>query len=144
MLVNSGDLFEKDSIHLSTSMRLLFDGPNVNLRKLMDLPGGLVEGIPGESWHGKMQHWFPRLECLEFVLILNVPVEDDREFYEMDFEDYRDQFEERLTCFAHTWGPLNTVTEIAFEDFASRLELKSLFPNLFQMIFGNVEYHPGH
>ena len=64
---------------------------------------------------------------------------------------------QRLTCFAHTWGPLNTVTEIAFavldemgddisidekwfKDFASRLGLRSLLPNLSRMIFGNIDW----
>ncbi|KIK61089.1 hypothetical protein GYMLUDRAFT_243769 [Collybiopsis luxurians FD-317 M1] len=161
MLADEGDLLSDNSMNLSMGMRLFFDSPNVNLRRLVDLPGGLMGGQPGESWHGRMQHWFPRLEYIGFVLVLIAPVEYDGEeinFDELDFGDYREQFEEYLMCFTHTWGPLNTVTEISiavldemandisidqewFKDFAAFcLELKSSFPNLSRMMFGNVEY----
>ncbi|KIK61087.1 hypothetical protein GYMLUDRAFT_43191 [Collybiopsis luxurians FD-317 M1] len=154
------DLVNDDDMRLSAGMRLLFDSPNANLRRLIDLPSGLVEGQPGESWHGKMQHWFPQLECLELVFTVVTPKDDgdaNEEGRDPDFRDYQEQLEKSFTSFANTWGPLKTVKEMQieifdervnnvsineqwFKELASRLDLKNIFPNLSRLIFGDIEY----
>ncbi|KIK59434.1 hypothetical protein GYMLUDRAFT_97632 [Collybiopsis luxurians FD-317 M1] len=153
-------------LELSSDARLFFDGPNRNLRRLECLPSGMMKGGIGEGWHGKLQDWFPKLKALHFIILVYSPGEytplisddgDDSDPYVLDnIEENEGSFENLLQSFVDGWGPFTTLTELIIdvvgngdhkektvrktwiEDFASTLNLRSHFPNLTYMSFGNV------
>ncbi|KIK62894.1 hypothetical protein GYMLUDRAFT_242527 [Collybiopsis luxurians FD-317 M1] len=149
---------------LSKDLRLFFNGLNVNLRRLECVPDSLTREPMEPQFNGNMQHWFPKLESLDFAMNLqpekNEDSDDEGEDSDevLDPADYEDYFEDLLRSFLDTWGPFHSLTELCFraidirndeeitvrrdwlQDFAPGLNLRDHFPHLSYMSFGNVRY----
>ncbi|KAF5393373.1 hypothetical protein D9757_000500 [Collybiopsis confluens] len=155
------DFFDDESLHLAEGMRLLFDGPNGNLRRLKHLHRGLVTGQPGVKWYGRMQQWFPQLESLDFWVELqdsDVQTElANGESPTLLFRRYEPELRQILEQFIDTWGPLKTLQQVHFHvmlwnlreisiergwlrDILTAHDFKYLFPDLSKFIFKDIVY----
>ncbi|KIK62896.1 hypothetical protein GYMLUDRAFT_493337 [Collybiopsis luxurians FD-317 M1] len=84
--------------------RLFFDSPNPNLRRLECLPSGFMNGKIGEKWHGKMQDWFPKLDALNFFIVVDSQDDSDDELdVEYDYEDEFEKVSASLMCGIIEW-----------------------------------------